>query len=360
MRHALIALLPLLVACSDDAPTEPPVEQKKVTPAPPGEPYETLDEWSLFDDQVAQTPVARLFPYDVISALYSDYTFKRRFMWIPETATIGYVDDGKWAFPVGTILVKTFSYLNDMRDPSAGERLLETRLLVHEADGAWEHLIYVWDEAQTVATKQVAGDLIASSWIHVDGSMRSNEYIVPNTNECQECHGKKEDGLLDTLGGRTRQLDRDGQIEALSSMGWLDSEPPASRSKLIDPFDDSQPLDLRVRAYFDSNCGHCHTENGPASQSGLLLSFDLTDPASNDAGNWGVCKQPTSAGGATCGNVLDIVPGDPDASIMMCRLMSTDPEVRMPPLVSRVPHEEGNALVRSWIEGMTPAGCATP
>ena len=50
--------------------------------------------------------------------------------------------------------------------------------------------------------------------------------------------------------------------------------------------------------------------------------------------------------------------GDPDASIFICRLTSTDPEVRMPPLVSRVPHDEGIALIREWIAGMS-GDCST-
>ncbi len=353
MRRWAGVLLLCACACGDDPPGA-----VTVTPAPAGEPYERLSQWGLFSDATAQSPSPRVEPYEVLSPLYSDYTHKRRFMWIPDGTTIGYRDEGKWAFPVGTILVKTFSYLNDMRDASLGERLLETRLLVRETEASWEAYTYIWNEGQTEATFEVAGEIIPSQWIHSDGAERSNDYIVPNTNECQECHGLKEDGLLDTLGGRTLQLDRDGQIERLASLGWLDREPPAEREALVDPFGDA-PLDARVRAYFDSNCGHCHTENGPASQSALLLSYDFTDFASDSSDNWGLCKQPTSAGGATCGHVYDVVPGDPDASIMMCRLLSTDPEVRMPPLVSRMPHDEGVALIRAWIEAM-PAGCPTP
>jgi uncharacterized repeat protein (TIGR03806 family) len=310
----------------------------------------------LFADPVAQTPTDGVLGYEVISPLYSDYTHKRRFMWIAPDTTVAYRDTERWAFPVGAILVKTFSYWNDMRDASLGERLLETRLLVHEAAGQWETHIYVWDEAQTTTERVVAGDIIGSSWIHSDGMARSNDYIVPNGNECQECHGSKEDGLLDTLGGRTRQLDRDGFIEALADRGWLDVAPPVERSKLVDPFG-SAPLGERVRSYLDSNCGHCHQAGGQASQSALLLDFDATDPTTQPDANWGVCKQPTSAGGATCGHVMDVVPGDPATSIMLCRLLSTDPEVRMPPLVSRMPHDEGVALVSAWISAMTPPGC---
>jgi hypothetical protein len=87
-----------------------------------------------------------------------------------------------------------------------------------------------------------------------------------------------------------------------------------------------------------------------------LLDFAATDPASQPPANWGVCKIPTSAGGATCGHTYDIVPGDPDRSIMICRMASTDLEVRMPPLGIRLVHAEGLALVRQWIASMPPEG----
>lgn len=354
MAHGLRAEVVLvcslsLFACSETEPAEPTT----VTPAPPGSPHESLRDWHLFADGAAQTPNERVIFYDVISPLYSDYTFKRRFMWIPEDTVIGYADDEPWAFPVGSILVKSFSYLRDYRDLAAGERLLETRLLVHEPSG-WEAHTYVWNDEQTEASREVAGDVIPSSWIDLAGETRDNDYIVPNTNECQDCHGEKP--MQEPLGPRSRQLDRDGQIERLDDLGWLSTAPGPERSALVDPFGDAPEID-RVRSYLDSNCGHCHTDGGTASESALLLSYGFTDPVTESASNWGVCKVPTSAGGATCGLTFDVVPGDPDASIMMCRLSSADPEVRMPPLVSRVPHDEGLALIRDWIAGMEPSGC---
>jgi uncharacterized repeat protein (TIGR03806 family) len=356
-----IALGALLIhaACGGgETEPKPQPEATKVTPAPVGEPYDDLAEWGLFDDVLGQDPSEEVQPYEVISPLFSDYTYKRRFVWIPEGTAIGYRDDGVWQFPVGAILIKTFSYLNDIRDPALGEQLLETRLLLHDSPGNWSAHVYIYDEGQTGAVLKVAGAIIPSSWVHFDGEVRTNDYIVPNTNECEDCHGEKQEGALDTLGLRTRQLDREGldgenQIDRFAGLGWFDAAPTAAseRERLEDPFGQA-PLTDRVRAYLDSNCGHCHTEGGTASESALLLSYGFTEPTADDA-NWGVCKTPTSAGGATCGYTFDIVPGDPDSSIIVCRLTSSDPEVRMPPLVSRVPHDEGIALIREWIEGMT-------
>ena len=58
------------------------------TPAPAGEPYQTLDEWHLFTDAKSQAPAEGVIPYEVNAPLFSDYTVKRRFLWVPPGKTI--------------------------------------------------------------------------------------------------------------------------------------------------------------------------------------------------------------------------------------------------------------------------------
>ncbi len=329
-----------------------------VTPAPPGEPWQALSEWHLFADLQDQTPAERVEPFEVIAPLYSDETLKYRFIHLPDGATIGYEPTALWRFPVGSILVKTFAYPVDARDPALGRRLLETRLLVREASG-WAAHTYVYDETGKDALRKPTGTTIDVSWIDESGAERQNAYGVPNTNQCQECHG--EGDAQDTLGGRTRQRDRDGQIERFAELGWLDAapEPPAERQRLVDPFGNAPLLD-RARSYLDSNCAACHAEGvAGASQSGLWLDWEHTD-ASGDPVDWGVCKTPTSAGGATCGLTYDVVPGQPEQSILICRVESREPKVQMPPLGTKIADQRGAALLREWIAGMTAAGCGTP
>jgi uncharacterized repeat protein (TIGR03806 family) len=325
-----------------------------VSPTPPdeAEPWELLSEWNLFRDGPAQEPALRVVPYDVIAPLFSDYAAKLRFLHVPEGSTIAYAEDGPWGFPVGTVLVKTFAYPADARDPSSPLRLMETRLLWRLDDG-WKALTYVWNEEQTDAEKTSAGTTVPIEWIDEQGDPRALDYVVPNTNQCKECHSIDE--ALETLGGLTLQLDRDGQIEALAELGWLDQDPPAERSALVDPFGDDDVI-LRARSYLHANCSSCHIVGGTASQSSLLLDFASSDPET-DPSNVGICKIPTSAGGATCGHTFDVVPGDPDASIMICRVASEDTEVRMPPLARQLVHEEGVALLRDFIDALPPADC---
>lgn len=353
----LFASLSLLCACGGDEDPETPKPKVFVNPAPDGAPWPTLDEWKLFADSAAQQPAYRVEPYDVISPLWSDDTFKRRFIHLPENGAIEYASDGPWGFPVGTVLAKTFSYFKDARDPSLGERLLETRLLVHEASG-WVGHTYVWNEDQTDAERKVAGADVPVSYVDAAGDSQSLSYSVPNTNLCNECHGKDQP---DTLGGLTRQLDRDhvyagktrNQIDYFASLGWFSAEPEAGeqRQRMVDPTG-SASVEERARAYMDANCAHCHGKDRAAASSGLLLAWSETK-AGADPKTFGVCKVPTSAGGGTCGLVHDVVPGDPANSILICRVKSREPQVQMPPLATKRVHPEGVALLEQWVTGLT-------
>ena len=355
-----VALLSAGCSSSDSAP---PQTVEGVNPAPEGEPWKTLDEWQLFTDAAEQEPEERVIPYDVNSPLYADYASKYRFLYVPDGKKIGYADTAVWELPVGSILVKTFSYFADVRDPSSDERLLETRLLIHQTDG-WKPHTYLWNESQTEATLKTGGTDLDVTFIDESGTERTNSYSVPSENDCRSCHGKL--GQTDTLGGRTRQLDRDhdygdgpvNQIDHLAELGLLDDAPAPGedRQRLEDPFGDAPVWD-RARSYLDSNCAHCHqTGNAQAAQSGLFLDYDSTDPALGDPAGIGVCKQPASAGGATCGYSFDIVPGKPDESIYICRMESTNPKYKMPTVGRNLVHTEGVALMRDWIASM-PGDC---
>lgn len=337
-----------LVACA-------PVED----PCPPsGEPVpERLCEWGLFTDGPQQRPAADVVPYTVVSNLFTDDALKHRFVRLPPGAQIGYDDAEAWTFPEGTVIAKSFAYPIDARDPDAGQRLLETRLMVREG-GEWAVHVYKWDEAQQRATRFVPGTRVAVEWVDAEGAKRDHPYRIPSTEDCKTCHGGKDE--VDVLGLRTRQLDRvvdygdgpENQIDRLTRLGLLDRAPAAERVKLIDPFGDG-PLHARARAYLDGNCAHCHRMGGDAQSSGLYLNFENTDPY-----HFGVCKVPVAVGNGGGGLDYDIVPGEPDASIMIYRMSSTDADIKMPEMGGLAVDEAGLALMRAWVEAMEPADCS--
>jgi hypothetical protein len=103
----------------------------------------------------------------------------------------------------------------------------------------------------------------------------------------------------------------------------------------------------RARAWLEMNCAHCHNPAGPAQQSGLDLRM-----AQADLTRGGLWKSPVAAGRGSGGRWYDIVPGKPDASILVYRIASTEPGVMMPELGRRLVDEEGLALVREWIASL--------
>lgn len=317
-----------------------------------------LSTWALFEDGAAQVPAEGVVPYEIVSPLFSDYAAKHRFIRLPEGGQITYTADGDWEYPVGTVLVKTFGFLNDLRDPSAGERIIETRLLVRE-EGGWEPYVYLWNDDGTDAVRTPAGARVDVEWIHTDGETRSIEYRVPNEVQCANCHGGRDP--VSPIGPRAEQLDMaydygDGpvnQIEHMASLGWFANEvpPAAERAPLADPMGDG-PIEARARAYLDANCSHCHQEGGAAAQSGLWLNAHVTEPI-----RLGMCKRPVAAGPGAGGRTFDVVPGFPEESVMIYRMESEEPGVKMPELPSLLSHTEGVEVIRAWIANMEPTGC---
>jgi uncharacterized repeat protein (TIGR03806 family) len=320
--------------------------------------FQELSQYALFaGDPAAQQPAPGVIPYDINSALFSDYAEKFRFIKLPAGSSAAYRSDGVFDFPVGTVIAKTFAYPHDARDPSQGRRLIETRILKHESDG-WVGLPYVWNEAQSEATLDVAGDTVNVSWIHTDGSPRTNNYIIPNSNQCKGCHKAGEKIL--PIGPKARHLNRDfvyetgkeNQLAHWSRSGALVGAPAPERASRLAVWDDPKTgsLDARARAWLEINCAHCHSPEGPARNSGLDLVASQQNPTS-----FGILKPPVAAGIGSGGLPYDIVPGNPDQSILAFRIASTHPGIMMPELGKRMVHTEGVALVREWIASMAPA-----
>lgn len=316
---------------------------------------ESLEALELFDDPVAQTPRRGVVPYDVNAVLYADESEKLRFISVPAGKTADYDAMGQWSFPDGTQLIKTFFYYNDVREPALGRRLLETRI-VERAGGRWTGRTYIWNDEQTEARRYKVGRTLNITWIDADGELQEQPYRVPNDNECKTCHSK--DHQFEPLGPRTRQLNRDhdyadgavNQIDHFVELGWLKGvdEQPDERYTLADPYGDSA-LDRRARAYLDANCSHCHRPGGEAGSTALDLRAETTD-----AYSLGNCRSPVAAGPGSGGRRYDIVAGKPDSSIMVFRMESTDPQLKMPELPTLTSDARGTALIREWIAAMDP------
>ena len=93
------------------------------------------------------------------------------------------------------------------------------------------------------------------------------------------------------------------------------------------------------------NCAHCHRPGATASNSGLDLRWEQDDPHA-----LGINKRPVAAGRGSGGHLFDVVPGDPDSSIMTFRMRSNEAGVAMPELGKTTIDQDGADIVARWIE----------
>ncbi len=370
-RGFAVALVFLLAACSRQ-----PASVQFHADGYPGK----LSDWHVVyrdGDKLALNE--GVVPFDLNTPLFSDYAHKLRTVWMPEGKAAQYREKTSFDFPVGAILSKTFYYPKatggegavartyDQSRDHAGEgldlrnvRMIETRLLVHRAQG-WVALAYVWNAEQTDAELARTGDSVPLQLVADDGSREDFNYQVPDQNQCAGCHAENNTTrVLQPLGPKARHLNRDygyasgseNQLRHLTEIGYLAGVPAAGVPRNADWRDAARAsLDDRARAYLDANCGHCHNAHGPADTSGLMLDIGDHEPR-----HLGLCKPPIAAGRGTGDHRFGIVPGKPDESILAYRIGSDDPGVMMPELGRDVVHREGVELIRAWIAAME-GGC---
>lgn len=360
-RYLFCALLPLLLAaCGEQSPVR--------TFAPDAYPA-LLSEWGI----LARTETHLVLgpdvePYDINTPLFTDYAQKLRTLWMPQGSAAVFSEDDGFEFPVGTILSKTFFYPREPetgralteyqwsphRDlPLADIQLMETRLLVRTLEG-WDALPYVWEGSD--ARLKIAGSLSRLELVHSDGKAETLPYIVPTRNECAACHATDHSsGALEPIGLKARHLNRaylgigTNQLTAWQADGRLRDLPPLSAvARNADWSDSTANVRDRARAYLDANCGHCHNPKGAADTSGLML-----DAATTSQRALGLCKPPIAAGQGTGGHAYSIVPGQPEHSILVFRMASTDLGSRMPELGRTLAHTEGVELISDWISSIS-------
>jgi uncharacterized repeat protein (TIGR03806 family) len=310
-----------------------------------------LSEYGFFAGALKNlVPTARLISYELATPLFSDYSVKDRFIYLPEGQSMKYVSDGLPDFPDSTIIIKNFAYLNKDHE----KVMIETRLLVKDpADKNWKVMAYLWNKEQTDAEKFIIGKKIPVELLDTKGQLIATNYQVPNTNDCKSCHVNN--SRLTPIGPKLRNLNytRNGettdQLTQWASGGQISGLPSSDKITRMPDFRDSIhfTLDQRARAYLDVNCAHCHTKGGDAYNTGLFLEYEQHDP------NFlGIMKSPVSAGGGAGGMNFDIVPGKASSSILAYRMNSVEPGTAMPELARTLIHKEGVDLVVKWINGM--------
>lgn len=194
-------------------------------PASIDQPWVKLSETGCMDSAAPTKLAAKIVPYEVNSPLWSDSADKTRGMTLPaetkihvkdcakepSACTHGAADDGKWVFPVGTVMVKSFAF---------DGKLVETRLFVHFDPETWVGYGYQWNEDQTEAT--IVPD--ERRKVMFNTGSRSVEWNYPSRLDCMKCHNPAGGS---TLGPETAQMNRmvDGQnqLDKLAALGLFDA-----------------------------------------------------------------------------------------------------------------------------------------
>ena len=365
-----------------------------------------LDQYNLFADPEDPTsePNSGGYPFVLNTKLFSDYAVKYRVVFLPPGDKATYMAPGAnqpsatIVFPVGTIIAKTFSFLDNTTETDA-----ETRLIIKRRNSSgqpiWVGLPYVWGEenGERVARLELEGETLPASWDYVDADSgtrytgSTDSYSVPNANQCISCHSNSdlESGSA-PIGPKVRNLNRvyksessqdtaqsahpiagQNQIKWMCDNGKLAECPtpltvengvvqgiehapkfnvPGSSGFTANSDED---IEARTRAWLEVNCQHCHNPQGFAANTGFYLDVFRTVDSS-----YGICKGPTAAGAeGSGGRTVDIRPGNANASILDYRIgpQATTPVAMMPPIARSVVDEQGAALVRNWINNVVVA-----
>jgi uncharacterized repeat protein (TIGR03806 family) len=290
----------------------------------------TLAEFGFFADAAAQRPARGVEPYRLQTPLWSDGAEKLRFVYLPAGRQAKAQGEGLLDLPVGSALIKSFRF---------GGKLIETRVLLHRTEG-WVALPYRWNETQTEARLAIGG-------ARIDLTTPAGEaisYAIPNKNQCKECHAMN--GAVVPLGPKARNLTPQF-LARLKQQAKLDRVPRVGARVPLWEQRHAGPVAPFARGYLDANCAHCHNPGGSASNSGLDLRWEQSDPV-----KLGIMKRPVAAGRGSGGLEFDVLPGHPDRSILAYRMRSLEGGIAMPELGRSSIDPDGQALVEKWISEM--------
>jgi hypothetical protein len=362
-----------------------------------------LDATPLGDAKSPVRMASVVVPYEVNSPLWSDGANKTRGLRLPPGGKIHVkdctknpmeccvfdsntgamcgpmADDGKWTFPVGSVLIKNFTFPDASR-PS-GQKVVETRLLVRLATAQtlqgvkteWVGYAYQWDDNQTDAT--IVGTLVDGSDIGVSGmfkvtptagaAVQTIKWSYPSRVDCITCHMPIMPSGGSVIGLETIQMNRTvmgetmNQIDKLAAMGAFETAPSKPyKAALIAPYpgqSGSPPanatLEQKARSYLHANCAFCHRPDG--KWSGFDVRIDIPLKGTN------ICNGVPGKGDLGVAGAKLLTPMDAMKSLMYLRMAApaaTDTSGatgRMPAIGTSVVDPQGTALISQWINATT-------
>jgi putative heme-binding domain-containing protein len=309
---------------------------------------------------VAEHEVAEgVLPYGVNAEPWMDGAVADRFIAIPGTSVLGLYDEadaqkgylkGNWKYPADSVFMKTISMLTEPGN-EASRRRLETQILHFDVDH-WKAYNYLWNEDQTDA--MLADDVASSATVSIQDpdspeGMRQQAWHFASRTECILCHTARGGSIY---GFNPPQLDRDfdyggvvdNQLRVLQQVGLFEKQQASPFDKIVDPYDPSEELEKRARAYLHVNCAHCHRRGGGGTAH-IELQYD-----------WSLEKTHLLDGRPTQGTfgihgAEVLARGDPHHSVLYYRMAKLG-RGRMPYVGSAVIDRAGLQLIHDWIKDL--------
>lgn len=318
-------------------------------------PIERLSQTGCMDSKNLRSPVAGAIAYEVNSPLWSDVADKTRAFVLPAGTKIhvrrcstasdcpgGLGDDGRWDFPVGSVMIKNFLF---------DDKVVETRLFMHLVADDWVGYSYAWNEAQTEA------ELVASSGATstFKTGARDVAWHYPSQDDCVNCHNR---ATGSTIGPETAQMNRVvagvNQIDKLTALGVFDVPPDKPyKAALVTPYDPpgSAPtagtVEQKARSYLHANCGFCHRPGANFPNFDLRYDTSLKNTSTCDA------DVKKGALASAPGKTKILVPGHETDSVLWLRMKESDPQKgRMPQIGTYEIDAAGAEIVGQWIRGL--------
>jgi glucose/arabinose dehydrogenase len=295
-----------------------------------------LSQTGCVDPSDATQPAAGAIAYAVNASFESGPNVsKQRYFFLPEGQTIFVANDGEWVIPPGGVVMKVFRQSG---------RLVETRFLLRNRDGAYNGFSYRWNAAGTDADLLTDGASVTSF---------GTPWAYPDRGQCLHCHTAPANATLgldtpqlNTLGWYTQTGSWSNQLRTLSAVGIFANQlsgTPEQYPKLPSPHDTSQPLEARARAYLHTNCSGCHQPGGGGYGS---ADYRYTTPLAQ----MNVCNVSPISTSFDVVNARLLVPGDPSRSVIHARVSRND-HYRMHPYLPE-PDERGRQLLAQWITSL--------
>lgn len=306
-----------------------------------------LSQTGLYAGEGTRVVDDRNRPFAPQYPLWSDGAGKRRWVRLPQGATIDARNADRWDFPVGTRFWKEFDL---------DGRKVETRFLWKVTESKWVFASYAWNDAQTDATLVPESGLPGVA--PIAGGKR---HSIPSVMECRSCH---DSARTEILGFSALQLSDDRDPNALHA-GTLSPEMltlstlvderllrPARPELKTDPprIIAGTPEGRAALGYLSTNCGSCHNRESSIASLGLLLKHeprasDCTPALATTVGRKGHWLVPASPDES-----LVINPGKPELSSLVQRMRSRRPSSQMPPIGTVVQDRAAVDLLTAWVK----------